>query len=169
MSDVAWRPAPDASAATNVGRFMTAHGIGDIDELRARSVADPEWFWAAVVDFLGLRFATGWTRVLDTSKGIPWATWFTGSRLNLADNCLRHPSDRPAIVWEGEDGDVRTWTYGELAALAGGLAAHLRAQGVGPGDRVGIFMPMVPETVAAVLGCALIGAVWWYVRVDESR
>ena len=157
---IAWTPPDDAGSATNVGRFMTAVGVADIDVLRDRSVDDPAWFWDEVTRFLGIPFSTPYSSVLDASKGIAWTTWFGGGRLNFADVCLRHDPSRPAVVWEGEDGSVRAWTYGELAAAAGGLAAHLSAAGVGPGDRVGIFMPMVPETVAALLAVAAIGAVF---------
>ena len=157
---IAWTPPADAVATTNVGRFMTAVGERDIDALRRRSVDDPAWFWDEVVRFLDIPFSTPYTSVLDVSKGIAWATWFEGGRLNFADVCLRHDPSRTAVVWEGEDGSVRSWTYGELAASAGGLAAHLAAAGVMAGDRVGIFMPMVPETVAALLAVASLGAVF---------
>jgi acetyl-CoA synthetase len=149
---------PNEPEATNVGRFMAAHGIGSLAELHKRSVDDPAWFWDAVVQFLGIEFARPYEQVLDVSKGIPWATWFTGGRLNFAAACLRHPPERAALVWEGEDGDIRMWTYGELGRQVDGLAALLLEHGVGAGDRVGIFMPMLPETVAAVLAVAKIGA-----------
>lgn len=164
MTDVAWAPPADATATTNVGRFMAEHGIADIDELRRRSVDDPEWFWDAVVRFLDLPFAEPYERVLDTSNGIPWARWFTGGRLNLADACCDRwaasDPDGRALVWEGEDGTVRTWTWAELRAAADSLAHALAARGVGEGDRVGLFLPMVPETVAALLGVAKLGAVF---------
>jgi acetyl-CoA synthetase len=158
MSEPIWHPTDPA--ATNVGRFMAAHGIERFDDLVQRSVDDPEWFWGSVVDFLGIPFARRWDTVLDDSKGIAWTTWFTGGRLNFAEACLRHPGDRPAVLWEGEDGDVRTWTYDELHAQVDGLCALLASRGVGVGDRVGIFMPMLPETVAAVLAVAKLGAVF---------
>ncbi|MBW3668191.1 MAG: AMP-binding protein [Actinobacteria bacterium] len=158
MTEPVWFPSDPAS--TNVGRFMAAHGIATFEELSRRSVDEPEWFWAAVVDFLGLPFTRRWDRVLDVSKGIPWATWFTGGRLNFAQACLRHPASRRAVVWEGEDGDVRDWTYGELGAQVDALCALLEERGIGVGDRVGVFMPMLPETVAAVLAVAKMGAVF---------
>jgi acetyl-CoA synthetase len=158
LSEPVWFPSDPA--ATNVGRFMAAEGVASFDELVARSIDEPEWFWAATVDFLGLPFARRWDRVLDTSDGIPWATWFVGGRLNFAHACLRHPASKQAVVWEGEDGEVRSWTYGELAAEVDGLCSLLASRGVGVGDRVGIFMPMIPETVAAVLAVAKLGAVF---------
>ena len=153
---------PGDPADTNLGRFMAAEGIGDFNALRSRSVDEPEWFWDAVVAFLGVPFATPYTSVVDTSRGAPWATWFNGGRLNVAELCLdRHAAarpDGPALVWEGEDGEVRRWTWAQLRAEADGLAALLAERGVGAGDRVGIFMPMVPETVAALFGVMKIGA-----------
>jgi acetyl-CoA synthetase len=154
----AWFP-PDP-ASTNVGRFMSANGIERFDDLVRRSVEEPEWFWDAVVRSLGIEFATPYRQVLDTSDGIPWARWFVGGTTNFARNCLRHPDDRTAVVWEGEDGEVRRWTYGELGAQAAGLASHLRAEGIGEGDAVGVFLPMVPETVATLLAVAQTGAVF---------
>ncbi len=159
-----WQPAPDFAAGTNVGRFMAAHGIESFDDLLARSIEDPEWFWDAVVAHLGIPFDTPYTRVLDTSAGIPWARWFTGGRLNMATACCdRHAAARPgdlAVVWEGEDGAVRRWTWAELRAQADGLAALLAERGVGEGDPVGVYCPMLPETVAALLGVAKLGAVF---------
>jgi acetyl-CoA synthetase len=155
---------PGDPGATNVGRFMAAQGIATFEELRSRSVAEPEWFWDAVVGFLEVPFATAYHSVVDTSRGLPWATWFNGGRLNVADLCLdRHAAARPddtAVVWEGEDGEVRRWTWAELRAAADGLAELLADRGVGEGDRVGIFMPMVPETVAALFGVMKVGAVF---------
>ncbi|MBW3536865.1 MAG: AMP-binding protein [Actinobacteria bacterium] len=151
-------------AATRVGRFITEHGLKDIDALRDRSVADPEWFWDATVRALGIHFDQPYDQVLDTSEGIAWAKWFTGGRLNLASTCVdRHAEATPehrAVVWEGEDGEVRMWTYGELRRQADAIAHLLVERGVGPGDGVGLYLPMVPETVAALMGVAKVGAVF---------
>ena len=159
-----WHPPADAWATTNVGRFGAQHGLGDLDALRARSVDDPAWFWDAVVDFLDLPFTTPYTAVLDDSRGIAWTTWFTGGRTNLADACCdRWAAATPsaeALVWEGEEGHTRAWTYAELRAQADGLAQLLVARGVGEGDTVGIFLPLLPETIAAVLAVAKVGAVF---------
>jgi len=162
--EYAWRPPAGARAATNVGRFITAGGTGDLAGLLARSVAEPEWFWDAAVRDLGIPFSRPYERVLDTTAGIPWAKWFIGGELNVAGACVdAHAAawpDRLAVIWEGEDGEVRTWTYGELRRHVDALAFTLTGRGVGPGDAVGIFMPMLAETVAAVLAVAKIGAVF---------
>ena len=165
MSAPVWAPASsEAAAATNVGRFMAAHGINDFPELVRRSIDEAEWFWDAVVRFLDLEWFSPYSQVLDASDGIAWARWFTGGTLNLAHNCVdkwaASEPERTAIVWEGEDGAERTWSFAELRAEADGLAALLERRGIGPGDAVGIFLPMLPETVATVLAVAKLGAVF---------
>src|SRR4029078_2035111 len=121
----------------NVERFMAEHAIASFDELVARSIDDPDWFWPACLASPGLPFASRWDRVLDTSDGIPWARWFTGAQVNLAGACVdRWASSTPgadAVVWEGEDGHTVTWTYGELLDQADALAFHLQELGVEEG------------------------------------
>jgi acetyl-CoA synthetase len=160
--EVVWRPPLDGS--TNVERFMAAQGIASFGELVGRSIADPEWFWPAVIDFLGLPFASSWDRVLDTSDGIPWARWFTGSQLNLASACVDRwaasTPDADAVVWEGEDGHTVVWTYADLRRTTDALAFELQSLGIGEGDAVGIFLPMIPEVVAACMAVAKLGAVF---------
>jgi len=154
-----WFPADPSS--TNVGRFMAAHDIERFEDLERRSIDDPEWFWDAVVKFLDIDFPTPYRQVLDVSDGIAWARWFVGGKTNVAHVAVdRHPPERTAIVWEGEDGEVRAWTYGELRAQTDGLAQLLVERGIGEGDAVGVYMPMIPETVAALLGIAKVGAVF---------
>ena len=164
MSDVVWRPSEEYIERANVTRFMRAHGIGTYEDLVRRSGDDIEWFWGAVVRDLEIEFFRPYERVLDTSDGIPWSTWFVGGRINLAHVCVdawaQRTPDAVAVLWEGEDGDVRAVTYRELRETADRLAHGLVSLGVGTGDAIGIFMPMAPETVAATLACAKIGAVY---------
>lgn len=165
-ASIAWRPDGSLLRASNVARFMQAEGIGDFDALVRRSIDDPEWFWDAVVRFLGIEFSTPYDHVLDTSDGVPWAKWFTGSSLNLASNCVDRFADdvttasAVAVVWEGEEGSVRSLTWGELRSLTDRIASGLSARGVAAGDAVGLFLPMIPETVAALLAVAKLGAVF---------
>ncbi|MDQ1534372.1 MAG: acetyl-CoA synthetase, partial [Actinomycetota bacterium] len=156
---VVWRPDESLLHASNVARFMSAERIADFPTLLRRSIDEPEWFWDAVVRFLDLPFVTPYDRVLDTAGGIEWATWFVGGRGNAASMCLDHlPGDQPAVVWEGEDGATRTVSADELRRLTDRIASGLAARGVGEGDAVGLFMPMVPETVAALFAIAKVGA-----------
>jgi acetyl-CoA synthetase len=161
---VVWSPSPAYVERANITRFMRAHGIATYEELQARSVEDIAWFWQAVVEDLGLAFIEPYGRIVDTSRGTPWATWFVGGKTNLAERCVdawaERTPDATALIWESEDGDVRTVTYRELRALTDRVAHGLRALGVRERDTVGIFLPMAPETVAAVMACAKLGAVF---------
>ncbi|BAC88100.1 acetate--CoA ligase [Gloeobacter violaceus] len=128
-------------------------------ELCARAEADPEGFWADLARS-ELHWFTPWQQVLDWQE--PTARWFVGGKLNLAYNCLdRHlqtRGDKVAVLWEGEPGEVRALTYRELHAEVCRFANALKALGVGKGDVVAIYMPLVPEAAVAMLGCARIGA-----------
>ncbi|MFF9812299.1 acetate--CoA ligase [Streptomyces sp. NPDC014006] len=125
-----------------------------------RAGADRLAFWAEAAG--RLHWARPFDEVLDWSRA-PFARWFTGGRLNAAYNCLdRHVEaglgERVAFHWEGEPGDTRTITYADLTAEVCRAANALRSLGVRTGDRVAIYMPMIPETVVAMLACARIGA-----------
>jgi len=165
QNDVVWRPTPNYIQGSHLARFMAAQHIPSLDALRARSVADVAWFWDAVVHDLDLEFFEPYHQVLDLSRGVPWARWFVGGSYNYVHNALdRHAagpsSQRFAVVWEGEDGEVRRLTYAELADETNRLAAALRQIGIAAGDRVGIFLPMLPEVVTAMLACGKIGAIF---------
>ena len=165
IGDVVWEPDAEMARRSRLQRFMDQHGIPDLAELQRRSVADPTWFWDAVVHDIPIAFYRPYERVLDTSRGAPWARWFEGGTMNIVHSCLdRHrgteQESRLAVIWEGEPGEVRRLTYQELDVLTGRLAAALKGLGVERGDRVGIFLPMVPETAAAILACARIGAIF---------
>jgi acetyl-CoA synthetase len=129
-------------------------------EVYARAAADPEAFWAG---FAGeLDWIQPWTQVLDWKP--PHARWFVGGRLNISANCLdRHVRtarrNKAAIIWEGEPGDRRTLTYFDLLRDVCQFANVLKSLGVKKGDRVALYMPMIPELAIAMLACARIGAV----------
>jgi len=121
---------------------------------------NPEAFWAEWADKLD--WFKKWDKVLEWNP--PFAKWFIGGKLNASYNCLdRHIKtplkDKAALIWEGEPGDQRTLTYGDLYLEVNKLANAMKSLGVKKGDRVAIYMPMIPETVAAVLACSRIGAV----------
>jgi acetyl-CoA synthetase len=130
-------------------------------ETYERADADPETWWASWAE--KLEWTKPWSQVLDWSDP-PFAKWFVGGTLNASANCLdRHVAagqgDRVAFYWEGEDATRREITYADLLAETQRFANALRSLGVGKGDVVGIFMPMVPEAVVAMLACARIGAI----------
>ncbi|QSE80283.1 AMP-binding protein [Rhodococcus koreensis] len=165
MSDYTWRPTDEYVENANVTRLARAHGLSGLGELRARSVADVRWYWDAVVRDLGLPFRSPYREVLDTSRGIEYPEWFVGGTSNVVDACLERwladpaVADRTAVAHEAEDGTVRSLSYRELAADVERAAAGLRELGVGKGDAVALYLPMIPEAVVSVYAVARLGAV----------
>jgi len=146
-------------APPNAELAATAH-VGDYHALYQRSLHDPDAFWreqAAHIDW-----HTPFTHVLDETEA-PFYKWFVGGQTNVVTNALeRHlgtRGDHIALIWEGENGDVRRFTYAELHTLVNRFAHVLRSLGVVRGDRVAIYMPRIPEQAVAMLATAKIGAV----------
>ncbi|MFD2249132.1 acetyl-CoA synthetase [Pseudochelatococcus lubricantis] len=147
-----------------IERFLTLHGLTSYDELVERAARDPEWFWPAVMQFHGLHFFKPYERLLDVSKGPEWAEWCIGGTTNIAYNCLNRTianglGGKDAVLWEGEDGTRRAVSYAQLQETVARAAGGLTALGIGRGDVVGLFMPSVPETIAAFLAIVSIGAI----------
>ncbi|OGL29916.1 MAG: AMP-dependent synthetase [Candidatus Rokubacteria bacterium RIFCSPLOWO2_12_FULL_73_47] len=164
-SEIVWRPSKEYLERSRIARFMKAQGVPDLATLQRRSITEPEWYWDAVVKDLGIRWSRPYARVLDVSRGIEWPQWFPGGLLNFADNCVDRHVDagrgaKPAIIWEGDDGQSRTLSYAELLGEVGKLANALTRLGVGEGDRVGVFLPMSPEAAIATLAVVRIGAIY---------
>jgi acetyl-CoA synthetase len=147
----------EPSAAFKSGAHIKS--LEEYEALYARSVEDPEGFWGEQAECL--QWARRWDRVLEWKA--PFAKWFVGGKLNISENCLdRHLSswrrNKAAIVWEGEPGETRTLTYLQLHREVCRFANVMKQLGVAKGDRVGIYMPMIPEAAVAMLACARIGA-----------
>ncbi|APR84190.1 Acetyl-coenzyme A synthetase [Minicystis rosea] len=130
------------------------------DRLYRESIDDPDAFWTR--ETADLVFRTRWSKAVEWD--LPHAKWFTGATLNITESCLdRHLAtparNRAAIIWEGELGATRTLTYAQLHREVVLLADAMRAHGIAKGDRVAIYMGMVPEVAVAMLACARLGAV----------
>ncbi len=148
--------APPAEFAANAH----VRSVAEYEELYARSVADPEAFWDSVAR--ELHWFSPWTKTLDWN--LPVARWFVGGKTNISYNCLdRHVQNgkrnKTAIVWEGEPGEVRKLSYGELLSEVERFANALKSLGIRKGDTVAVYMGMTPELAIAILACARIGAV----------
>lgn len=162
---VVWRPTDAQIDRSRLTDFMRRHGLASLEELNRRSTTDVAWFWDTILKDLGIEFHTPYTGVLDAGGGIERPRWCVGGQMNIVQNLLDRYADtptdrRPAIRFELESGTVGQWTYGELRERVNALAAGLRAQGLGRGDVVGVFMPMVPEIVVAMLAVIKIGGIF---------
>lgn len=160
----AWLPDEATIERAQLTRFLRQCGLDSFEALQARSTADVAWFTEELLGFLDLQFDRPYERILDLSRGPAWPEWCIGGRLNIARNCLdRHlatpTASQPAVIWEGEEGARRTLTYSELHTEVEEISAGLRSLGLGRGDAVGLHLPMIPETVAAMLALARIGAI----------
>src|SRR4051812_45752335 len=164
VPDAAWRPTASDQAESRLARFLRASGDPDLTTLQRHAAADPAWFWGAAADDIGLRWQRRPREVLDLSRGVEWARWWTGGAFNYAaaavDPRADAPPGGPAVAWEGEDGEIRRLTNAELKAQVDRAAGMLASLGVNPGDRVGIFLPLLPETVIAVLALGRMGAIY---------
>ncbi len=160
-----WQPTPELVAQSNLQRFIQKHELGSYDELMRRSTTDIEWFWDAVLSDLDIQFYKPYSRVIDLSEGKPWARWCVDGEMNIVHNMLdkytgTEIDNRLAIKSETEDGTTRTLTYKELRVRTNEMAAALRSLGLGKGDAIGVFMPMVPEIVIAMLAIIKIGGIF---------
>lgn len=161
---IVWRPTPDYIENANLTRFMRLHGIHDFDELMRRSTQDVAWFTDAVLEFLDIRFHQPYTQVLDLSRGVAWPRWCVDGKLNITQNCLDKYLGTPtenqvALIWEGEAGQTEGLTYAQLYRRVNQAANALRSLGLGKGDAIGLYMPMTPEIVIALLAIARIGGI----------
>ena len=142
--------------------FSQAAQIKSLDQyedIYREAETDPEKFWGGVAS--ELHWFRAWDKVLEWE--IPWAKWFVGGQINISYNCLdRHLAtwrrNKAAIIWEGEPGETRTLTYQQLHSEVSKFANVLKSLGIKKGDRVAIYMGMVPELPIAMLACARIGA-----------
>lgn len=148
-------PPPESFA-----RKAHVKSLAEYEALYRRSIEDPEGFWAEVA--AELPWFSPWQTVVEGE--VPWVRWFSGGKLNLCYNCVDHHltqgrRDKVAILWEGEPGEVRKLTFGDLHEQVQRFANALKKLGVKKGDRVAIYMGMTPELAIAVLACARIGAI----------
>ena len=155
-----FKPSDEFIKQTNVKKWMDENNIKNYDELLKKTGDNPEWFWDEMAKTL--TSLNGHKKVLEWKP--PYVKWFVGAKYNIANDALdRHMTDgkkdKIAYIFEGEPGDVRKLTYYDLYKEVNKLANALKSLGVKKGDRVGIYLPMIPELAMAMLACAKIGAV----------
>lgn len=160
-----WRPSDLDLGRSRLANAMASWGYDSLADLHRHSIDAPAAFWRKAVDDLGIEFSQPWSDFVDVSAGHAFPRWFVGGKINVAQNCVaRHAADpkaadRPAVIYEGDNGTRRQMTYAEMGVEVERIAAGLTGIGIGKGDRVACFMPVIPEAAVAVLACAKIGAV----------
>jgi acetyl-CoA synthetase len=164
VPDAAWRPAPADLRDSRLAGFIRATGVASLEALQERAETDPAWFWGAAADDLAIAWQRRPASTLDLSGGKEWSRWWIGGAFNYAaaaiDPRTQRSPDAEALVWEGEDGEVRRLTNRELRDAVDRAAQAFEALGVQPGDRVGIYLPMLVETVVSVLALGLLRAIY---------
>lgn len=165
-TSVVWTPTADMVQKTRLYQWMRAAGEPDYERFLDRSINDPQWFAEALEQRLGIVWDKLYETSLDDSGGIRHPEWYAGGRLNILRSALERWADDPtqaacpAVIWEGEDGEVREISYGELAQQVNNVAQGLSELGVETGDRVAVYMPMLVETVVALLAIIKLGAIF---------
>jgi acetyl-CoA synthetase len=160
MSDIVWVPTPERVEQANLTRLGRTLGADGYGELHRISLEEPDRFWPALIDDLGIEFSRRWDAVVDASRGPEWSRWFVGGTVNVARVCVHaRASDEEALVGLYEDGERESLTWAEASRQVTQLAEALVELGVEAGDRVAIFMPMCPAVAIASHACAHVGAV----------
>lgn len=166
MSKLLWTPSKERIESSNMYHFLgwlnerysqTFSGYPQLYQWSIENLTD---FWGALWEYIGVLASKPYDQVVDDAAKMPGAKWFSGARLNFAENLLRFRDDRTALIFYGEDRVRRKITYAQLYDQVATVALSLNKIGVTPGDRVVGFMPNIPETVVAMLAATSLGAVW---------
>ncbi|OPY56618.1 MAG: Acetyl-coenzyme A synthetase [Pelotomaculum sp. PtaU1.Bin035] len=166
MKKLLWEPTEERKKQANITRFISfvnnKYGleINSYKQLYNWSIDKLSDFWAAMWEFGEIKASQGYDAVVDDPAKLPGAKWFSGAKLNFAENLLRFRDDRTAYIFKGETQKSARMTYAELYDTVARLAKSLRETGIAPGDRVSGYMPNLIETVIAMLATASIGAIW---------
>ncbi|CAB1084609.1 acetoacetyl-CoA synthetase [Alkalispirochaeta odontotermitis] len=166
MSKLLWKPSEEQIRNSNMYRFMGIvneeygtdfNGYGQLYDWSIENIAD---FWATMWDFADIIASKPYEQVIDDTAKMPGASWFSGARLNFAENLLRYRDDRVALIFKGEAQESTRMTYAELYDEVARLARAIGDSGVVSGDRVVGFMPNMPAAIIAMLAATSIGAAW---------
>lgn len=163
MSNFVFKPTKEQTERSNIFQFMKKHNISSLSDLAAKSRSDPDWFWSAVSDDIGIVWDEKYTVVSDLSGGKQWPKWFPDGKTNIinstVDKFAEKTPNKIAYCFVSEDGVEKAVTYSQLEIQVSKLANALKSLDVEKGDVVAIYMPMIFESIVAMLACAKIGAV----------
>ncbi|MCA0969003.1 AMP-binding protein [Halobacillus litoralis] len=162
----AWIPTEEQKKQTRLFQWMNRLGFDDYESFHQKTVTDIDWFWDKALKELEYEWHENYDETLDLSKGIAHPNWFVGGKTNVVHNALDKWADHPgtkgqtALYWEGDNGDRVTYTYEELQAEVNAYAQGLEDLGIGEEDIVTLYMPMIPETLIAMLAVSKVGAIF---------
>jgi len=162
--NIIWSPSAKDIENAHLTKFIRKHGLKDFGDLMHRSADDIAWFTEAILEYLDIEFYQPYTQVVDLSQGYAWPKWVVEGKMNIVHNCLDKyigsPTEhRLALIWESEAGDTLALTYRQLHKKVNQAANALRTLGLKKGDAIGLYMPMTPEIVIALLAIAKIGGI----------
>ena len=166
MKTPLWSPSEEWIKKANASRFIDyvngkqGQNLKTFADLYRWSIESTPDFWACMWEFADIKSSRGYDQVVDDLKKMPGAKWFSGARLNFAENLLRYRDDHPAFIFKGETQKYARMTYRELYTVVARLAHSLRQLGIKPGDRVAAYMPNMMETAIAMLAATSAGAAW---------
>lgn len=161
-----WQPSQELMESTRLYQWMVQLGFTDYEKFFHASTRDVPWFWGEVEKELGIEWIRPYEQVLNLSKGMKYPEWYKGGQINIIQNVLNkwaqnpETADQLAIVWESENGDIRKYTYAEISKWVDRVAQGFKNQGIEKGDRICIYMPMIPETAIAILAAIKVGAIF---------
>ena len=162
--EIVWTPNKKWIDESNLSAFIKTHNLKDYDDLLDRSLSDYAWFWDNVLKDLDIRFYKPYDKIVDMKRGIQFPQWCVGGQMNIVHNCLDKWQSGPtaaheALRWEGEEGTVKSLTYSQLDKEVCRCANALRSLGLGRGDVIALYMPMIPELAIAFLAIIKIGGI----------
>ncbi|MGG3526440.1 AMP-dependent synthetase [Bacillus pseudomycoides] len=165
MKQAVWFPTEEYKDKTRLYGWMKSLGYEDYEAFYNKSIEETGWFWGEAERAVGYQWMKPYTEVLDLENGTPFAQWYTEGTCNVVESALsrwladEEIKQQPALMYEGENGTTKSFTYEELDSWVSRVANGLKHSGIEKGDRVTIYMPMIPETVVAMLAVMKIGAI----------
>jgi acetyl-CoA synthetase len=164
QQELVWKPNETLIENANIQLFMKKHRITSIEELHRKSIQNPEWFYESLLEELDILWHQPYQELLNTEQGPAFSKWFVGGKTNLyyytiEKQISQGKGNSIAMIWEGEDRDTISYTYDELNDKVNELSSALKSLGVSKGDRIGIYLPPIPEAPISLFACAKIGAI----------
>jgi acetyl-CoA synthetase len=162
--EIVWRPDESYLERAHLTAFIRRYNLDSFEALMERSTHDVAWFTEAILEYLDIHFYEPYTQVVDMQEGIAHPKWCLDGVMNIVHNCLdkyigTRTENQTAVIWEGESGETQSLSYKELYGRVNAVAEGLRGLGLGKGDAIGLYMPMTPEIVVALLAIAKIGGI----------